>query len=131
MASRPVRSKAPDEIYNEFDVGEVPGAPSDIITFSYGEYTKDGDEIDFAPFIKRTENRAAFHHNLLMGAETTPANSLCIIRREWWSIPDAGLVVVVIYFKVMILPNAQKALDCSSHAAKRIQRRAGQMGSRI
>jgi hypothetical protein len=61
-----------DEIYNEFDLRELPCAHSDIFLFSYGEYVPDHRGMHFDPFIERAEKLAKAHHDRLRGPRFRP-----------------------------------------------------------
>jgi hypothetical protein len=89
-----------DEIYSEFDVVDPAGAPADIFTFSCGERAPGREEIDFAPFIERAENRARLHFDFLKSRSGSRVDSFRIVRREWWRTTNPDLVVVMVYFRI-------------------------------
>jgi hypothetical protein len=82
-----------DEIYNEFDVRELPCAHSDIFLFSYGEYVPDHRGMTFDPFVERAEKLAKAHAGIHSGADP-----LRIVRREWMWATSPDVAVVHIYF---------------------------------
>jgi hypothetical protein len=85
-------SQHPDEFYNEYDVCDQPETTNEPISFSYGEHVESCSGIGFAPFVERAEKRARLYHNVL--AANSPFS---VLRREWWTVPET-LVVVVVYF---------------------------------
>ena len=93
IASQPV-----EEFYNEYDVGDPLVTSAEPFSFSYGEHVENCAGINFAPFVERAENRARFHHNLLVGHSGSVKVPFTILRRDWWTVPET-LVVVVIYFQ--------------------------------
>jgi hypothetical protein len=80
-----------DEIYNEFDVRELPCAHSDIFLFSYGEYVPDHRGMAFDPFVERAEKLAKAHSG---------ADPLRIVRREWMWATNPDVAVVHVYMQV-------------------------------
>jgi hypothetical protein len=86
-----------DEIYNEFDVRELPCAHSDVFLFSYGEYVPDHRGLSFDPFIERAEELAKAHRDRLRGPGSGP---LRIVRREWMWATNPDVAVVHVYFQV-------------------------------
>ena len=86
-----------DEIYNEFDLRELPCAHSDIFLFSYGEYVPTHRGIPFDPFVERAERLAKRHMDRLRGPESGP---LQIVRREWLWATNPDVAVVHVYFQV-------------------------------
>jgi len=83
-----------DEIYNEFDVRELPYAHSDIFLFSYGEYVPDHRGMRFDRFVERAEKLAQAH----AGAEP-----LRILKREWMWATNPDVAVVHIHTQVQSL----------------------------
>jgi hypothetical protein len=84
-----------DEIYNEFDVRELPSPHSDIFLFSYGEYVPDHRGMRFDRFVERAEKLAIAHLGRRAGAEP-----LRIVKREWLWATDPDVAVVHIYSQV-------------------------------
>lgn len=88
-----------DEFVNEFRLGSDTGS---IETFSYGEYVRHRDGLDFAPIVERAQHRARRHFESL---EHTAANAFTILRRDWTCL-DTGkperpwLAHVTVYFAV-------------------------------
>jgi hypothetical protein len=78
-----------DEIYNEFDVRELPCAHSDIFLFSYGEYVPDHRGMTFDPFVERAEKLAQAHAG---------GDLLRIVRREWLWATNPDVAVVHMHF---------------------------------
>jgi len=88
-----------DEAYIDFDFNE-PATRSADITLSYGECMSPTQGLDFEPFVKRAEDLTSFHCRLPDGQSHLTKASLEIVRREWFSITDSKLVVVMVYFRV-------------------------------
>jgi hypothetical protein len=94
-------SKPMEEFYNEYDVGDPLSTSAEPFSFSYCEHVEDCAGIDFAPFVERAENRARFHYDLLVGHSGSAKEPFLILRRDWWTVPET-LVVVVIYFQAWL-----------------------------
>ncbi len=90
-------SEASQEIYNEYDVGEGPGANAEPISFSYGEHVETCAGIDYARFVERAENRARAYYHVLAGFGAGKL-TFAILRRHWFAASD-NLAVVVVYFR--------------------------------
>jgi len=82
-----------DEIYNEFDVRELPCAHSDIFLFSYGEYVPDHRGMTFDRFIESAEKLAKAHSWVHAVADPLP-----IVKREWMWATNPDVAVVHLYF---------------------------------
>jgi hypothetical protein len=96
LMSVPVR-KPLDEVYSDGDVrGESDS--SRIVLFSYGEYVKAAQAIDYTPFVKRAENLTRFHQ-FLEDEFVTSSEQLNIVRREWFCATNPDIAVVHIYIK--------------------------------
>jgi hypothetical protein len=92
-------SRPSEEFYNEYDTSGEAEANTEPISFSYGEHVDTCAGIDYAAFVERAENRARFHHGLLSARTAAPKAPFTILRRDWWTVPDT-LVVVVVYSQV-------------------------------
>ena len=86
-----------DEFYNEYDTTASRQSPEPF-SFSYGEPVSGVEPSDYSPYIARAESRAGFYH-----ATLDCAGPLRILNRQWWTI-DERLVVVVITFDAGIAP---------------------------
>ena len=87
-----------DELYNGFDFSDPSGVSTDPITVSYGERIPSSEVVDFRPFVQRAEKMARFYYDEL---ERRPGSESCplqILRREWYCVTDANLVVVQVLF---------------------------------
>jgi hypothetical protein len=91
-----VESRRLDEIYNEFDVRELPGPDSDIFLFSYGEYVADHRGLRFDAFVERAERLASAHGTTLQGPESGPME---IVKREWMWATNPDVAVVHVHFR--------------------------------
>ena len=86
---RGVRSDRPriDEYYNDFD-HRAPGEAVDEILFSYGEYVSSSAEVDFEPFVRKTEAMARYHY----GPE------LRVTRHDCFCATHPNVAVVHVFF---------------------------------
>jgi hypothetical protein len=87
-----------DELYKAFDFSDPSGVSTDPVTVSYGERVPSSESVDFRPFVQRAEKMARFYYEEL---ERRPGSGPCplqILRREWYCVTDANLVVVQVYF---------------------------------
>ncbi|HLK65620.1 MAG TPA: hypothetical protein VKU19_19415 [Bryobacteraceae bacterium] len=87
-----------DEIYNEYDWSDPETRNVEPYSFSYGERVASCDAIDYGPFVTRAQSRACFYHAVLAGFSRDVNGSFRVLRRQWWSVPD-HLVVVVVKFQ--------------------------------
>ena len=85
-----------DEIYSDGDVRNESDT-SGIFVFSYGEYVKTVEGIDYKPFVKRAEHLTRFHLRFLKSESPSRADSLNIVRREWFYATNPDIAVIHIY----------------------------------
>ena len=74
-------------------------------TLSYGEYVLSTHGINFEPFVQRAENLADDH-----GRSLSQDGHIEIIRREWLSIAESNLVVVMLYYRMRSEMRSRAAL---------------------
>jgi hypothetical protein len=86
-----------DEIYSDADVRAEPDS-NGMFTFSYGEYVKSVERIDYKTLVRRAEEFTAFHLQLLGKSE--PSSDLNIVKREWFYATNPDIAVVHIYVRV-------------------------------
>jgi hypothetical protein len=92
------RRKGFEELYSVSDVRSELDV-SRIFLFSYGEYVKTADGIDYTPFLNRAEHRTRFYLRLLTGDAGTEL-ALNIVRREWFCATNPDIVVIHIYVRL-------------------------------
>src|SRR5204863_4233876 len=85
-----------DEVYSDGDVRNESDT-SGIFMFSYGEYVKTVEGIDYKPFIKRAEHLTRFHLRFLNSESASSAVALNIVRREWFYATNPDIAVIHIY----------------------------------
>ncbi len=86
--------KGLDEAYSDGDVR--PESDSNgIFTFSYGEYVKMVEGIDYKVLMKRAEDLTAFHVKLLRKSKSFA--KLNILKREWFYATGPDIAVIHIY----------------------------------
>jgi hypothetical protein len=85
-----------DELYSDGDVRDESDT-SRIFLFSYGEYVKTAERIDYKPFVKRAENLTRFHLRFLKTESPSGADQLNIVRREWFCATSPDIAVIHIY----------------------------------
>lgn len=93
MAAMPIGLKGFDEVYTDGD-GRKDPQENGIFTFSYGEYVKSTEGLDYSPFIQRAENLTKFH---VEDVEGRPYRQDNIVRREWFCATNPDIAVVHIY----------------------------------
>src|SRR5262245_20307669 len=84
-----------DEVYSDGDV-RTESDPNGIFTFSYGEYVKSVEGINFGPLIKRAEDLTAFHMRSF--GKPDWGAKFDILKREWFyaTSPDIGVVHIYV-----------------------------------
>lgn len=83
-----------DEIYSDGDV-RPESDRSGIFTFSYGEYVRTLEQIDYKALIKRAEDLTRFHMGSHSKSES--GEELDIVKREWFCAATPDIAVIHIY----------------------------------
>jgi len=83
-----------DEIYSDGDVRKE-SDHSGIFTFSYGEYVRTLEQIDYRFLMKRAKDLARFHMWSLAPSEL--GQKLNIVKREWFCAASPDIAVIHIY----------------------------------
>jgi hypothetical protein len=85
-----------DEVYSDGDL-RTEADSNGIFTFSYGEYVKTVEGIDYKTLIKRAEDLTAFHMRLLRKSQSSV--KLNILKREWFYATNPDIGVIHIYVR--------------------------------
>jgi hypothetical protein len=87
------------EIYSLADIREPLSEKPAIFGFSYGEFARSCDGLDYTPYVERAEAMTRFHLSFV-GGNMRAGNELKIVRREWFCATKPDIAVVHIYAEV-------------------------------